>query len=89
MFPLCVPNSTPSPIINTQLLFAYSVPLFPNTHYYELHIFFPVVFPETCLTLENLSKVLDIISDRLWKTFGEYIYIPKSELKRIEKECKQ
>ena len=47
----------------------------------------PVVFPEASLTPDNLSTVLDIMSDRLWKTFGGYANIPDSELERIKAQC--
>ena len=55
----------------------------------------PVVFPEPSFTPENLSTVLDIMSDSLWKMFGVYTNIPQSELSRIwgqctsDRECKQ
>ena len=55
----------------------------------------PVVFPESSLTPENLSTVLDVMSDDLWKMFGRCVNTPESELERIkgqytsDKECKQ
>ena len=55
----------------------------------------PVVFPESSLTPENLSTVLDIMSDDLWEWFGRHVNTPESELERIkgqytsDKECKQ
>ena len=45
------------------------------------------LFPEPSLTPENLSTVLDITSDRLWRTFGGLINIPDSELDRIQGQC--
>ena len=50
-------------------------------------LYFFCLFPEHNLTPETLSKILDHMSDHLWRTFGEYINTPKSELKRIEQEC--
>ena len=47
----------------------------------------PVVFPEASLTPENLSTVLDIMSDGLWRRFGGYANIPDSEMERIEARC--
>ena len=47
----------------------------------------PVVFPEASLTPENLTTVLDIMSDRLWRRFGAYANIPKSEMDRIKAQC--
>ena len=47
----------------------------------------PVVFPEASLTPENLSTVLDIMSDRLWWEFGAYANIPDSERDRIQSQC--
>ena len=55
----------------------------------------PVVFPEFSLTPENLSTVLDIMSDGRWETFGRCVNTPESELERIkgqytsDRECKQ
>ena len=39
------------------------------------------------LTPENLSTVLDLMSDRLWRRFGGYVNIPGSERDRIEEQC--
>jgi GTPase SAR1 family protein len=47
----------------------------------------PVVFPEASLTPENLSTVLDIMSDGLWRRFGGYANIPDSEMDRIKAQC--
>ena len=52
-------------------------------------LFFPsvishVVFPESSLTPENLSTVLDVMSDDRWEEFGRYVNTPGSELERIE-----
>ena len=44
----------------------------------------PVVFPESSLTPENLSTVLDVMSDDQWETFGRRVNTPESELKRIK-----
>ena len=55
----------------------------------------PVVFPDPSLTPENLSTVLDSMSDEQWERFGGYVNIPGSELERIrgqyssEREKKQ
>ena len=38
-------------------------------------------------TPENLSTVLDLMSDDLWRRFGDYVNIPESELDRIEEQC--
>ena len=44
----------------------------------------PVVFSESSLTPENLSTVLDVMSDGRWETFGSCVNTPKSELERIK-----
>ena len=44
----------------------------------------PVVFLESSLTPENLSTVLDVMSDGRWKTFGLCVNTPESELERIK-----
>ena len=55
----------------------------------------PVVFPDPSLTPENLSTVLDSMSDEQWWEFGRYANIPEFELGRImtqyssEREKKQ
>ena len=70
-------------------------PLHAQTYIPNAFFLPPVVFPEPSLTPENLSTVLDIMSDSLWRTFGDYINIPVSELDRIwgqctsDRECKQ
>ena len=51
---------------------------------YVLSLF---LFPDPSLTPKNLSTVLDIMSDRLWRRFGAFINIPGSELDRIERQC--
>ena len=38
------------------------------------------------LTPENLSTVLDSMSDKQWEEFGGYANIPESELERIERQ---
>ena len=59
---------------------------------YVLSLF---LFPDPSLTPENLSTVLDIMSDSLWREFGAFVNIPDSELDRIhgqctsDRECKQ
>ena len=45
------------------------------------------IMADPSLTPENLSTVLDIMSDSLWREFGGYCNIPGSELDRIEKQC--
>ena len=45
------------------------------------------LFPDPSLTPENLSTVLDIMSDSLWRRFGGYCNIPDSELDRIKRQC--
>ena len=53
------------------------------------------ILPDPSLTPENLSTVLDIMSDGLWRVFGGHANIPDSELDRIrgqctsDRECKQ
>ena len=42
------------------------------------------MFPESSLTPENLSTVLDVMSDGRWEKFGECVNTPKSELERIK-----
>ena len=55
----------------------------------------PIVFPDPSPTPENLSTVLESMSDEQWEWFGRCANIPESELKRImrkyssEKEKKQ
>ena len=44
----------------------------------------PVVFPESSLTPENLSTVLDVMSDGRWEEFGRCVNTPESELERIK-----
>ena len=46
----------------------------------------PVVFPESSLTPENLSTVLDLMSDGLWEEFGSCVNTPGSELERIKRQ---
>ena len=70
-------------------------PLHAQTYIPDAFFLPPVVFPEPSLTPENLSTVLDITSDSMWRRFGDYINIPGSELNRIrgqctsDRECKQ
>ena len=45
------------------------------------------ILPDPSLTPENLSTVLDIMSDGLWREFGGYANIPRSELDRIQGQC--
>ena len=45
------------------------------------------MFPESSLTPDNLSTVLDNLMDELWKVFSGYVNTPGSEVKRIEREC--
>ena len=45
------------------------------------------MFPDASLTPENLSTVLDIMSDGLWRRFGEYTNILDSEMERIKEQC--
>ena len=58
-------------------------------------VIYPVVFPESSLTPENLSTVLDVMSDGRWERFGRFVNTPESELERIkgqytsDRECKQ
>ena len=58
----------------------------PRLHTHTLSLS-PVVFPEASLTPENLSTVLDIMSNRLWRRFGGWVNIPGSERDRIEAQC--
>ena len=51
---------------------------------YVLSLF---LFPDPSLTPENLSTVLDIMSDRLWRAFGGLINIPDSEVVMIRGQC--
>ena len=44
----------------------------------------PVVFPESSLTPENLSTVLDVMNYNLWEEFGRCVNTPESELERIK-----
>ena len=44
------------------------------------------MFPDPSLTPENLSTVLDSMSDKQWKEFGGYANIPYSELQRIGRQ---
>ena len=47
----------------------------------------PLSLSDPSLTPENLSIVLDIMTDGLWDEFGDKANIPKSERNRIEKRC--
>ena len=44
------------------------------------------MFPESSLTPENLSTVLDVMSDGRWEEFGRCVNTPYSELRRIRRE---
>ena len=46
----------------------------------------PVVFPDPSLTPENLSTVLDSMSDQRWEWFCRYASIPEFQLRRIRRE---
>ena len=46
----------------------------------------PVVFPDPSLTPENLSTVLDSMSDEQWEWFGCYANIPRYKLERIRRQ---
>ena len=46
----------------------------------------PVVFPDPSLTADNLSTVLDSMSDEQWEWFGRFANIPYSELERIRRQ---
>ena len=45
------------------------------------------MFPESSLTPDNLSTVLDNMKDRLWEEFSRYVNTPDSEVKRIRRQC--
>ena len=53
------------------------------------------MFPESSLTPDNLSTVLDNMEDGLWDVFSLYVNTPVSEVERIRrqyssaKDCKQ
>ena len=47
------------------------------------HIVSLFVLPDPSLSSENLSTVLDIMDDRLWWNFSEYINVPDSESEKI------
>ena len=49
-------------------------------------LFFLLVFPDPSLTPENLSTVLESMSDERWKRFGGYANIPQFERDRIDKQ---
>ena len=44
------------------------------------------MFPDPSLTPENLSTVLDSMSDEWWEEFGSYANIPLSERDKIERQ---
>ena len=52
----------------------------------SLHLCFSCVFPESTLTPENLSTVLDSMHDALWLSFGGYMNIPLSERHKIGRQ---
>ena len=41
------------------------------------------MFPESSLTPDNLSTVLDNMADHLWEGFSDYVNTPDSEVERI------
>ena len=47
----------------------------------------PLSLSDPSLTPENLSTVLDLMSDDLWRAFGVYVNIPDSERDRIKEQC--
>ena len=50
-------------------------------------LFLLFLFPDPSLTPENLSTVVDIMSDNLWFKFGRHANIPRSEMDRISRQC--
>ena len=44
------------------------------------------MFPESSLTPENLSTVLHIMDDDLWRRFGQSVNISFSEVERIDRQ---
>ena len=44
------------------------------------------MFPDPSLTPENLSTVLDSMSDNQWKKFGGYANMPESEREKIGRQ---
>ena len=44
------------------------------------------MFPDCSLTPENLSTVLDVMSDDRWEEFGRCVNTPESELEGIKGE---
>ena len=44
------------------------------------------MFSDPSLTPENLSTVLDSVSDEQWRVFGRYANIPESKLERINRQ---
>ena len=44
------------------------------------------MFPESSLTPDNLSTVLDNMEDRWWQVFSGYVNTPVSEVKRIRRQ---
>ena len=53
------------------------------------------MFPESSLTPDNLSTVLDNMEDQWWEVFSHYVNTPDSEVMRIrrqyssDKDCKK
>ena len=53
------------------------------------------MFPDSSLSSENLSTVLDSMEDDLWDLFSDYVNIPASEREKIkveyssDRQCKQ
>ena len=44
------------------------------------------MFPDSSLSSENLSTVLDSMEDHLWQVFSQYVNIPDSEREKIQVE---
>ena len=44
------------------------------------------MFPESSLTPDNLSTVLDNMKDQWWEWFSRYVNTPDSEVKRIRRQ---
>ena len=71
--------------------FLYHPPSFKSFSFTCIHVvlrtlFSPVVFPDPSLTPENLSTVLDSMSDERWERFGHSANIPDSERERIRRQ---
>ena len=44
------------------------------------------MFPESSLTPDNLSTVLDNMADHLWEGFSRFVNTPDSEVERIRRQ---